>query len=169
MTHYSNDIKFSRKRYDLYDVPAKDIAKEWLLQLGFKDIDENLGESNGNFSKIWDVKGFMEKTGEWRIEAEIKQDWGSKWKEIPFRYDTVDIPYRKRDKAEEHATHHMVIGGDLKRLFIVNREAVLKSPVNYKKCRNRGWEEEPFFNVDIESPKSSFWFKESEKWKVYKK
>lgn len=165
----SNDIRFSKTRHFLYDKPAKEVAAEWMLQLGFDNLEENKGEEKGNFKKIWDLKGNREGVGEWRIEAEIKVDWGTKWKDVPFKYSTMDIPYRKRDKAEEHATHMMVIGGDYKRLFVVNREVMLESPVSYKKCKNRGWKEEPFFNIDIYSPKSFFWFKEKDSWKIYKR
>lgn len=165
-----NDIRFSKQRFESFDGPAKEVAKDFLKYLNFKDIQENLAESNGNFSKIWDVKATHPKIDEeWRLELEIKKDWGTKWLEIPFKWPTMDIPYRKRDKAEEHATHHIVIGGDLKRLFIVNRNVVIDSPVTYKKVRNRNWQEEPFFNIPLPSPKSAFWFKNKDnKWIIQK-
>ena len=81
----------------------------------------------------------------------------------------MDFPYRKRDKAEEHATHMMIIGGDHTRLFIVNREAMLESPVEDKWCRNRTGSE-PFFKVDTLNPKAAFYFKNEKtgKWKQWK-
>lgn len=166
-----NDIRFCKDRYEKYDGPAKLVATEFLQQRGFKKISENLDESRGKFKKIWDVAGTHSKKsiGEWRIEAEIKQDWGTKWFDVPFKFHTMDFPYRKRDKAEEHATHMMIIGGDYKRLFIVNREAMLGSPVENKWCRNRKGSE-PFFKVDIQDPKAAFYFKNEKtgKWKQWK-
>lgn len=163
----ANDIRFSKERYEKYDGMAKDVATEWLTQMGFSELSENMDEANRKFRKIWDMRGQHPDLGEWRIEAEIKQDWGTKWLEMPFKYPTMDIPFRKRDKTEQHATHMMVIGGDLKRLFVVNREVMLNSPKSYKKCRNRGWAEEPFFNIQLPAPQSSFWFKEGKKWKKF--
>jgi hypothetical protein len=165
----ANDIRFSKKRYDLYDNNAKTIAMEWLEQFNFKNITENIQESKKNFSEIWDVKGDHEKYGEFRIEAEIKNDWGIKWLEMPFKYDTMDIPYRKRDKTKVHATHHMIIGGDLNRLFIVKREKVLSAKVENKKVRNRNWAEEPFYRLSLPCEFSFFYFKnENNKWIPYK-
>jgi hypothetical protein len=154
----ANDIAFNKERYDKYDGPGKQVAVELLDQLGFFEIVENLGESQGNFQNIWDVKGEHPEVGEWRIESEVKEDWGTKWVDVPFKFHTMDFPFRKRNKAIQHATHMMIVGGDHKRLFIVNREVMLESKVSYKPCRNRQ-EPEPFFNVDITSPKSAFYFK----------
>lgn len=165
MSISTNDIRFSKQRYARYDGIAKEVAFEWLKQLGFKDVVENLDESRRKFDKIWDVTGFREELGQWRIEAEVKQDWGTIWHEIPFKYSTIDIPYRKRDKAEEHATHMMVIGGDLKRMFVCKRDVMLTSPVTNKKVRNRGWADEPFYNIDLSC--GSFWFKDKKKWRAY--
>ena len=165
----ANDIPFDQDRCDLYDPAGKDVVVEWFNQFGFTGIEENLAEAKKKFSKIWDVKGLSLSGKEFRIEVEIKKDWGTKWKDVPFRYSTMDIPYRKRDKAKEHATHHIVVGADLRRLFVVERSVVLDSPVTYKKVRNRGWQEEPFFNVPLPSPKSAFYFKnETGKWEPYK-
>ena len=164
-----NDIEFSKYRYNLYDKPAKIVAKDFLLQMGFKNVEENLNEENLNFKEIYDVKGFHDIFGEWRIESEIKKDWGTKWKEIPFRYPTMDIPYRKRIKSEIYTTHMMVIGGDLNRLFIVKREIMMNSNISKKKCRNRYSNElEPFYNIDLNSKFSKFYFKLKGKWLPYK-
>lgn len=165
-----NDIKFSKERYQKYDEPAKQIAIEWLGQLGFEDIQENTAEAQRNFKEIWDVRGFKAEVGEWRIEAEIKADWGTVWTDMPFKWPTMDIPYRKRDKAEVQATHMMVIGGDYQRLFIVNRDVMLNeefTKISSKWVRNRK-REEPFFNIVLPAPKSAFWFKKNSKWSLYK-
>lgn len=164
----TNDIRFCKNRFDLYDSNGKNIAREWLTQLGFENIQENEEESKRNFKEIWDLKGIHSEFGEFRIEAEIKVDWGTKWLEIPFKYPTMDIPYRKRDKTDVHATHMMVIGGDLKRLFIIKRETMLNSPVGSKKCRNRNWAEEPFFQIPLPCDHSTFYFKKKEEWLPYK-
>ena len=151
----TDDMPFSKKRYDKYDPLGKQVAIEWLTKLGFQDIHENEKESKRDFTEIWDIGGTSPTGKIWRIEAEVKKDWGTEWSEMPFRWDTMHFPYRKRDKAKVHATHMMVVGGDLKRLFIVNREIMLESPVEYKWVRNRR-REEPFFSVPTTIKKSSF-------------
>jgi hypothetical protein len=166
-----NDKRFDPECHKKHDADAKHIAQEWLKQMGFRDIKENLKEAQRNFKEIWDVSGQHELLGEWRLEAEIKVDWGTKWVDEPFKYSTVDVPFRKRDKAEVQATHQMVIGGDHKRLFIVKREVMLDpeiTQVTSKACRNRGWQKEPFYNIPIKAPHSSFWVKRNGRWKISK-
>ena len=86
----------------------------------------------------------------------------------------MDVPYRKRTKAEVHATHHMIIGGDLNRFFICSRNALETAPVSEKTVRNRIDPEtnrrmsEPFFNIDINHPEAAFYFKVADKWQLYK-
>lgn len=168
MTAVANDKRFSRASYDENDPKGKQIAEEWFDQNGFFEIEENLKESKRDFTEIWDLKGIHPIFGEFRIESEIKKDWGTKWFEMPFKWPSMDIPFRKREKADVHATHHMVIGGDLKRLFIVPRKVVLESPVTSKPCRNRNWEPEPFYNVQLPCEHSAFYFKTDDKWIPYK-
>jgi hypothetical protein len=160
-----NDKPFDKKESDNCDPKCKVVGTELLTQLGFLDIEENLGESHGDFSGIWDIRGTHPEFGEWRFDVELKKDWGTVWLEQPFRYSTVDIPFRKRDKAEVHATHHVVIGGDLERLFIVKRSVVLSSTVGYKMCRNRS-APEPFYKVRVEN--GMFVVKKADKWVPYK-
>lgn len=161
-----NDKRFDVRDYRECDPLAKALSFEVLEFLGFQDIVENTDESNGIFEKIWDIKGTHKELGEWRIEGEIKRDWGTKWIGgyiRPFKFSTMDIPYRKRNKAEEHATHHIVFGKDGNRAFVVERDVVLSSPVEYKQCRNRE-APEPFFKVFVISPHSFFLIKSNGLW-----
>lgn len=164
-----NDKRYSKADGEKYDGPGKRVTVDFLTQAGFTDIFENLDESRRKFKRIWDIAGVHPETKEvWRVDCEIKNYWGTLWKEQPFRYETMDVPYRKRDKTEEHATHHILIGEDLKRLFLVKREAVINAPVSEKWVRNRR-QNEPFFNIDIRSPDGAFWIKDdSGKWNIYK-
>lgn len=162
-----NDKPFCKKTWEECDFDGKKIAKQWLKQYGFSSIEENLEEAKGNFKELWDVKGIHPEFGEFRIEAEIKKDWGTKWFDMPFKYEAIHIPFRRRDKAEVHSTHHMVIGGDLKRLFIVKRDVVINSPIEEKKCKNRGWQLEPFYVIPITADHSKFYFKKNNKWTPY--
>jgi len=142
-----NDIKFDSKRHKQNDDVAKDVAKEILEQLEFTNIRENEKESQGDFSEIWDIGGDFNGK-QILIEAEIKRDWGTKWAKFPFKWGTVDIPYRKRNKTKVQSTHMLVISGSLDMAFLVSRENMLSSSISNKDCRNRE-EKEPFFNIAL--------------------
>lgn len=162
MNKVLGDKRFDINEFEKFDSDAKKVTAEFLNQVGFNDIRENEGESKRNFSKIWDISGNHSDLGEWRIEAEIKRFWGTKWGN-KFPYTSMNIPYRKRNKAEEHATHHMIIGEDLNRFFIVERSVVLTSPVEEVWVRNRkGYEN--FYKVSVSSDCSGFWEKKRGKW-----
>jgi len=172
----TNDIRFSKQRYDRYDSLGKNVSQEWMEQFGFVDIQENENEQKGKFQEIWDIKGYTpNKHIEFRIETEIKDDWGTRWqedtwdgKEYPFKWPSMHFPYRKRDKAQVHATHHMIVGGDEKRFFLIPRQTIITSPVIEKRCRNRKGLE-PFFEVSLPAAKS-MWFEKNEKgrWKKWR-
>jgi len=162
-----NDKRFDVVEHAKCDPIAKQVASEWLVQDGYEDIKENLSESNGKFDRIWDVSGQRSDWDRKRVEAEVKKDWGVEWFNIPFMYTTIHFPYRKRNKAREHATHMMIVGGDQRRLFVVERQVMLESPVEEKWVRNRK-QYEPFFYVDIYAPTSEFWFKNaSGVWQIH--
>ncbi len=99
---------------------------------------------------------------------EVKKDWGTVWTELPFRYATMHFPTRKRDKVDVHATHHMIVGGDFKRLFVVKREAITNSPIVEKWVRNRSLLEN-FYEVNVDHPHAAFYFKKNGRWVLHTK
>ena len=157
-----NDLPFTQSNCDKYDRPGKVPAINLLKWLGCTDIKENLEHLNG-FKNIFDLEAW--KDGKKIIvEVEVKEDWGTVWTENhpnqkkcgwaekahPFPHPTMHYPYRKRGSVNrEMVTHHMTIGGDHKRAFIVNRKTVLNSRVKYVKPRNRGGQKEPFFDAFV--------------------
>lgn len=168
MAAVPNDKSFCSKAWKEYDAIAKEVITELMAQFKFSDIEANIREEQGRFDHIYDVSGVTPAGVEIRIEGEVKKDWGTSWTAKdwvgyawPFNWDTMHIPFRKRDKAKVHATHHAVIGGDKSRLFIVHRSVVLSSPVIEKWCRNRG-SKEPFYSVLLPAPQSLWFEKNSE-------
>ena len=166
-----NDKPFSKEEYNKFDGPAKEVVIEWMRQLGFKDIAINEDEAKRKFAKIWDVCGYTVPNGKQiRIETEVKADWGTVWtadrwknRKYPFPWPTMDFPYRRRNKTLEHCTHHIVVGGDFRRFFIVPRNVVLESPVEEKWCRNRGGSE-PFYRVNLPATNSAWFENENGIW-----
>lgn len=108
---------------------------------------------------------------ELRVETELKKEWKTEWSkpvvhpDVNFKWPTMDVPYRKRDKADVHAHLHHIVGGDGKRVFWVWRKTVLSSPVSDKWVRNRGCYE-PFFNVELPAPSSMFWEEVNGVWRI---
>lgn len=106
-----------------------------------------------------------------RVETELKREWKEDWSrsiadpDVPYRWPTMDVPYRKRDKGILHANWHHIVGGDGKRAFWAPRKVVLSSPVSDKYCRNRQCEE-PFFNIPLPSPMTTFWEEVNGVWKI---
>lgn len=150
-----NDKPFDKIAYLKSDAKVKYVIMEFLRQQKFVDILENIEEQQRIFRKIWDVKGFRQDIGEIRIEGEEKRVWGPGRKYPTFTFRTVSIPMRKRDKTREHATHHLVVGHDCRRAFLVPRKVVLESPTWDKVCSNTG-ETEGFYNISVYHKEAAF-------------
>lgn len=172
----ANDKSFSRNEHKKYDAKGKDAVCEMLVAINPNVTVEENDQESAQWKelppkqwKIWDVKATFPNGEVFTIECEVKHDWGIKWHDVPFRFDTVDFPYRRRDRFKgEYGTHHIIVGGDDRRMFLVSRKILLASPIRYKMCRNRDGEE-PFYGVEWKKlgNKVCFFFKESNGWKAY--
>lgn len=170
-----NDLPFTQSNCDKYDRPGKIPAIQVLERLGYSRIKENKEWLNG-FVNLFDLEAWK---NDKRIivEVEVKEDWGTVWfennpkfgwieKAFHFPFPTMHLPYRKRGSASrEMVTHHMIIGGDFKRAFIVNRATVLKSRIITCKPRNRNGEKEPFFDAFVGQ---GYFFELHDKWNLIK-
>jgi len=173
----ANDKPFEQIVNDKYDRPGKLAAIQLLERMGYTNIKENKEWLNG-FVNIFDLEAW--KDGKRIIvEVEVKEDWGTVWfedhpnqkmgwleKAFPFPYSTAHFPYRKRGSAtREMVTHHMMIGGDFKRAFIIKRAIVLKSRIIICRPRNRNGEKEPFFDPCVGQ---GYFFELHDKWILIK-
>lgn len=164
-----NDKAFDPEENRICDPIAKRISGEVCAAMGMTNIREN---SEGRYrGHIYDI--VAEYQGHTlRIETELKKEWGPKYcvprqeePDVPYRWDTMDFPYRKRDKAKVHAHVHDVVSGDQKHVFRVVRPIVLAAPVENKYVRNRCCEE-PFFKVALPAPSSTFFEKVDGAWRI---
>lgn len=166
-----NDKVFDKNTANECDPKANYASTQVCLAFGMCDIREN--DESVYTGHIYDlIANYRGK--DVRIETELKKDWGPAWSmpnchpEVPYKWPTMDFPYRKRDKAKVHANFHDVVGRDLRRVFRVPRKVILESPVSEKWVRNRQCME-PFFNVALPAPCSAFWHKVDDNWQIARK
>lgn len=168
----ANDKIFDKKEERECDPKAKQATCEVCCRFGMTNFRNNPeGRYTGH---IYDI--IAEYHGQdVRIETELKKEWGAGWSwprkdtpDVPYKWDTMDFPYRKRDKGDVHAHVHDVVGIDMKRLFRVPRRIMLKAPTGEKYVRNRGCME-PFFRLPLPAPCSAFWHKVNGVWVLARK
>jgi hypothetical protein len=177
----ANDKPFSQEAFHEFDTPGKNAAASWLKQMGCQSITEN-DDSANNFQNIFDLEASRKNGEKLVFEVEVKKEWGTEWqenhdnpkygwasREYPFPWPTMDFPYRKREsKRRAKVTHHIIVGGDYNRLFIVPRDVVLQSPVEDKYVRNRKTNE-PFFKVGLPCAKGAWYELRDGKWEKVKR
>ena len=164
----ANDKRYEKELDRQCSDAALAVSLRTCLKFGMKNPRRNREDvyTGHIYDLVFDYFG-----NEVRVETELKREWKEDWSraivhpDVPYKWDTMDVPYRKRDKGIKHANLHHIIGGDGKRAFWVPRDVVLASPVNDKYCRNRGCEE-PFFNIPLPAPSSMFWIEENGEWKI---
>lgn len=109
MSLTSLNKKFSKALCDKYDPMGKAHTIKIMEDVkGAKLIAENEGEEKQDFSEgYWDQQYELPDGTQVYVESEMKDAkwWGEHWgsEEVPFRWDTMDIPFRKvKNKSELH-------------------------------------------------------------------
>lgn len=168
------DKPFDHRENERSDGFSKDVLLDWLRFKGWTDFEEN--PESKYTGKIWDIKATPPGGRPLRFDSEVKWEWTPVpdakerlWTSrarygYPFRWPSMDFPWRKRDKAEEHANLHVIVGGDGLRLFMVHRRILLSSPVGYKPVWNRGGAKEKFFFVSPAQTGCTFYEKRGAEW-----
>lgn len=168
--------RYNASMKDKYDGPGKIFAEEIMRDIvGATLITNNEKEDSGDFSDgFWDQNYELRNGETCIIEPEIKVDKGGYWGEQhavygrPFKYDTVDIPYRKEKCI---ADFHMVISDNGKYAFIVSRKAMDRALVEsggQPKIKRTEYEPlgAPYFSTPVE--KGRFVVKEDGRWRIWK-
>lgn len=117
---------FSPTLKDKYDSIGKKLAAEIMKDFVFAElITDNLKEDAGDFSDgFWDQKYLLRNGKTIKVEPEMKDEkwWGNQFSDLrPFRYEEMDIPYRK---AKNQAELHIVISTCEQFAFLVTRKAM---------------------------------------------
>lgn len=107
-----------------HDAVGKQLAQEIMRDiLGAELITENTKEDQGDFTDgFWDQKYQLPNGKEIKVEPEMKDSkwWGDHFdNNRPFRYDSMDIPFRK---AKNQAHLHIVISTCSKYAFLLSRD-----------------------------------------------
>lgn len=112
-----------------WDKVSKMLTEEVMCDLiGAAKVTDNEHEDRGDFSQgFWDQQYELPGTGtRIYVESEMKDEkwWGPGYGltgDGPFKYDTVDIPYRK---AKNKAKLYMLFSTDGKYGFVVTRKVM---------------------------------------------
>ena len=128
-TEVYKNKKYCPELKNLHDPIGKKLAIEIMKDvLKAELIVENIKEDQGDFTDgFWDQKYRLLDGKEIKVEPEMKNKkwWGNEWSTVrPFRYDTVDIPFRK-EKNQSHI--HIVISTCNNFAFLVTRCAMNKA------------------------------------------
>ena len=123
--------RYSPALKDKYDGVGKRLAKEILRDLvGATLITDNHKEDSGDFTAgFWDQKYQLPKGGMLVVEPEMKDSkwWGLEFASAkfpwPFKYDTMDIPFRK---AKNKADLFIVISTCEQFAWLVDRDVIEK-------------------------------------------
>lgn len=139
-----------------HDSVGKKLAEEIMRDLVKAIlITDNLKEDSGDFTDgFWDQKYRLPGGKEIKVEPEMKDEkwWGKQWSaDRPFRYEEMDIPYRKQ-KNQAHL--HIVISTCQKYAFLVTRAAMdqaLKESGGTPKVKKTIYKPdgEPFFSTPV--------------------
>jgi hypothetical protein len=121
--------RFSPSLKEKHDKVGKSLAVDIMRDvIGAQLITDNLKEDAGDFTDgFWDQKYRLPNGKEIKVEPEMKDEkwWGDQWSACrPFRYEEMDIPYRK---AKNQAHLHIVISTCQKFAFLVSRDAMDKT------------------------------------------
>lgn len=116
--------RFSKSLKDKHDAVGKSLAVEIMRDIvGATLITDNIKEDSGDFTDgFWDQKYRLPNGKEIKVEPEMKDEkwWGNQWSTTrPFRYEEMDIPYRK---AKNQAHLHIVISTCKNFAFMLSRD-----------------------------------------------
>lgn len=97
---------YSAKLKERHDPVAKRISSQILKDvLKAELIRDNVSEDKGEFLEgFWDQEYLLKNGKKLKVEAEMKDGkwWGEGWSnERPFKYDSIDIPFRKSKNLSE--------------------------------------------------------------------
>ena len=172
--------RFSKSLKDKYDSLGKQIACDIMKDIvGAELLTNNDKEDAGDFSAgFWDQKYLLPmkengKRKEIKVEPEMKDEkwWGDQWSSSrPFRYEDMDIPYRK---AKNQAHLHIVISTCENLAFMISRKAMnesLEESGGSPKIKRTIYEPSgaPYFSTPVS--KGRFVKRNNQgRWKVWKK
>ena len=149
--------RFSPSLKAKHDVIGKTLAQEIMRDLvGAELITDNLKEDAGDFTDgFWDQKYRLPSGKEIKVEPEMKDEkwWGNQWSTFrPFRYEEMDIPYRK---AKNQSHLHIVISTCQNFAFLVTRDAMneaLEKSGGVPKIKRTIYEPNgaPYFSTPVE-------------------
>jgi hypothetical protein len=107
-----------------------------------------------NVKKMWHPEPEMLRRGVWRTWTVHESG------EYPFVFDTMDYCERKNDAGGKRKlpTHHMTVGGDLKRIFLNPRGNLRDEDIDDKWCRDTR-QMELFYFCPLPAPLSVFYEK----------
>lgn len=169
MRNKAYDDKLKKK----HDPVGKEITRQIMADVfGAQHVRDNLAEDAGNFSEgFWDQVYQLPDGRKFAVEPEIKdkkwfgeefkakKDW--KW---PFKYPTVDIPFRK---AKNKAALFFVISSCQKYAIMVTRKAMDDSVKDGPKIKNTIYmKNEPFYSVSLGNTVFLSRNFKTKKWKV---
>lgn len=149
---------FSPSLKKKHDAIGKSLAAEILRDTARAvHVTDNHKEDNADFSDgFWDQLYRLPNGNNIKVEPEMKDEkwWGNQFsKERPFKYDSMDIPYRK---AKNEAHLHIVISTCGTFAFTVTRKAMDEALVKsggVPKVKRTIYEHEgaPYFSTPVES------------------
>lgn len=125
--------KFDAALYAKYNDKGIAVATHFLKQCGFEFVDATECYKSHDF--------IVHKNGsDYKIEVEIS----ARWNTLAFPYDTMSVPFRKKDSK---ADIYIRMNANGSSLFACPMKQVFKSPVITKNtCYTTG---EKFFNVPV--------------------
>lgn len=161
--------KYNASLKEQYDQTGKNVTKQIMWDcLRSEHVCDNELEDSGDFSDgFWDQIYRLPGDKLIAIESEVKdQKWFGKefirknWK-YPFKYDSVDIPYRKK---KNKATLFFVISSCENYAILVSKKSMEDSAKDGPKIKRTKWEPKgaPYYSVGLDNTK--FVVKKNEKW-----
>lgn len=150
---------FSKELYNENDFKSKKVAKDFLEYLGHYFLITPLEEQTEKY-KEHDFEIFLKNPfKKITIEVERKKVWtkSGEWQ----GWDSVDIPYRKKDSQ---ANLFIMINKSFDTLAVTNMKNVLNADVYSKKTIYTN--KELFFKVNID--KFKIYFKNEDSWDLVK-
>lgn len=133
--------RFNKFAYIACDPTTKDLLIRYLNKQGIYALAEEKRDA--------DVKGIIPTKDSKKIfyEGEIKTGWTGDW---PEKFETVDIPYRKKKLLTKHGKKNLwfwVIAGDLKHAWEIKAKYLTEKHTGRKNTTRRP--NEKFYQIPI--------------------
>jgi len=161
-----SNANFSRDWFNKCDAKGKKLARSLLECLGAYGIEETKSNSKYDIGAKSDGKDV-------KIEVEIKQDWGTKWKVegdadewkvngqdmiLPFPFGDIRFAARKKDNPVDY---YVTFSGCGKYAMMAPSEDVKKSKIS--RINNKHMSNEPFMVFKLSSPNRFAFFRLDDK------